>query len=235
KELNKKYGLKLAEKRDYPKITNKKYNKILLFLLESLNLEYIKTYNENLKAQNSNRFFNSTKVIKNTFTNYYSAVRGTAWGILATLTSEPSFYIYNYLQKNENQKIENAIPFILQKNGFTNYYIAFSDIKYQKFDSMLSSLGFHYTFGSQHFIKNDAEVAEFSKIAKPEWAAAMPDILLYKKIYEFIKEKKDEKYFLTSLNIDTHVPGRREKDYYGLDKDIPDFKISNKYNEYGKY
>jgi hypothetical protein len=184
----------LEQKESQKPIQTKKYTKIIFIVVESLNIDFIHTYNKTIPKEAS---FYFDELLNNYFhlNNFYTSNMPTDYGMTALLKSK--------IDLNMNSE---SLYTILQKEGYSGYYM----VALSKYYGLMSSY-YPKAFGFQHYISSETLEKEYGN-KQSGWG--FHDDILFDKAFKIIKENQNNKVFLTIKEIDFHQPGA----YCGFDK-----------------
>jgi len=191
-----KYNLPVGA-REYEKLNLESFDKIILFTTESLSLEFLKKYNRKMPVDLA-PFYSSDEMSRHFFSNFRTSGSPTLQGLTVLFNSHPNFDLLlagNY---------HNSLPRILKKDGYETIFLRSATKYFASENIHFKNYGFDTIIGSEDF-------AEIPGMDKYIYRWGVMDIFLYEKLFDLVRERKDGKYFITVLNVDTHPPyGRRE-------------------------
>jgi len=173
--------------------------KIVLIVTESLSQLFLSHYNPEL--QNSTPFIDQLIDNNPHMDTFYPSGTYTIFGLASLLCSHTNL---NLLRKDENY---NCLPNILNKNhywtefirGFSKYYIG-ENVFFNK-------MGYKTITAQEDFNKKFPDFKNKRPDLYNKWGFS--DDYLFNEVIHRLKEKKDEKLFLTVLTVDTHANGGR--------------------------
>lgn len=175
----------------------KPYSKIVYILAESASLEAFPCYNDKIKTPFADKFFCKKGYMDNMFTNLMTTASPTLQAVTVIFNSHPNFKI----QENSGQI--NAFPHILSQNGYQTIFMRSTSKYYADENVIFKKMGFSEIIGREDFFKNE-------DLIKYIYGWGLEDRLLYDQAFNFIKERRHEKIFLTLLGTDTHpIDGKK--------------------------
>lgn len=176
----------------------KPYSKIVYILAESASLETFPCYNDKIKTPFADKFFCKKEYMNNTFTNVTTTASPTWAAVTVIFNSHPNFII------QQNNERNNAIPNILSQNGYKTLFMRSTSKYFSGQNLIFKRWGFSEIIGREDFFQNE-------NLVKYIYDWGIEDRLLYDQAFNFIKENKSEKFFITLLGTDTHpLDGKRE-------------------------
>ncbi len=176
----------------------KPYSKIVYILAESASLETFPCYNDKIKTLFADKFFCKKEYMDNTFTNVMTTASPTLQAITVIFNSHPNFKI------QENGEQINALTHTLSQNGYKTIFMRSTSKYYAGENLTFKKMGFSEIIGREDFFKN-------KNLVKYIYGWGLEDRLLYEQAFNFIKENKSGKFFITLLGTDTHpLDGKKE-------------------------
>lgn len=206
--------------RKYNNLGLKRFKKIILFTSESLSLDLLSDYNKKLSV-NTSTFYGSKDIKDRMFTNYRTSAHNTLEGLLATFNSHPNTSLFN---ARSPEFFRNSFVNILKQNGYDTIFLRSASKYYANENVYFKNVGF----------KNIIAREDFEKIA-PKYIDGwgISDRIMYQRLVDILKAKKDEKLFITVLGTDTHpLDGRKnyqDLQYPPVKGDFDKFGKASKY------
>lgn len=195
KDVIERYKLPIG-KREYEDLDLEKYNKIILFTTESLSLEFLKKYNTEMPVDLA-PFYSSDEMGRYFFSDFRTSGSPTLQGLTVAFNSHPNFDLLlsgNY---------QNSLPKILKSDGYETIFLRSATKYFASENIHFKNYGFDTVIGSEDF-------REIPGMEKYIYRWGVMDIFLYEKLFDMVRERRNGKYFITVLNVDTHPPyGRR--------------------------
>lgn len=204
-------------KRNYEKLENRPFSKIVWFASESISLDFFRKFNDKIPFETGTSFYESDEFITNMMTNYFSSASPTLQALTATFNSHPN---YDLILAGLHQ---NAIGNILKKQGFETIFLRSASKYYAGENIIFQKFGFKQIIAREYF-------SQFPENAEHIYDWGVSDRIMLNKLVDLLEEYKDKKLFVVILGIDTHPPhGRAE---YGFRKtEYPETPES--YNGFG--
>ncbi len=195
-------GVPLGPRR-YPDLGLQRFNKIVLFAVESLSLELIGAHNPKLGVDTTPYFLSTAPAVQGTFTNYWTAAQPTLPGLTAMFFSHPNFEL------PPRTGYRNGFPGLLKKAGYQTVFLRSASRFYANENIIFKNMGFERIIAREDFY------------ARPDWRKyvygwGVEDRKLYEELVSLLRQHRDEKIFITVLGTDTHPPHGQEK-YLHLD------------------
>lgn len=197
KKLTAKFDIPIG-KRNYEKLENEPFNKIVWFASESISLDFFSKFNDKIPFKTETSFYESDEFIQNMMTNYYTAASPTLQGLTTTFSSHPNYdlILAGYYQ--------NSIANILKKLGYETIFLRSASKYYAGENIILQKFGFKQIIAREYFSKFPE-----NKDYIYDWGVS--DRIMLNKLVDLLEEYKDKKLFVVVLGIDTHPPhGRAE-------------------------
>ena len=189
-------------KRQYANHGLKPFNKIVLFTSESMSLDLLTAYNENLTI-NTSGFYGSPDISRRMFTNIRTTAQPTLQGLSVLFHSHPNFDI------SMNGMNKYSLVKLLKDSGYKTIFLRSSTRNYAGENITFKKYGFDTIIASEDFAANPEN-------RKYIYSWGVCDRLLYQKLIELLEKYKNDRVFITVLGVDMHpLDGR--SDY----KDLP--------------
>ncbi|MGI6395275.1 MAG: LTA synthase family protein [bacterium] len=197
-----KYNLPLG-KRDYEKLQNEPFNKVVWFASESISLDFFAEFNSEIPFATETSFYESDEFVKNGLTNYFTSASPTLQALTTTFSSHPN---YDMILSGYHQ---NAIANVLKKHGYETIFLRSASKYYAGENIIFQKFGFKQIIAREYF-SNFPENKDFIY----DWGVS--DRVMLDKLVDLLEEYKDKKLFVVVLGIDTHPPHGRSE--YGFRK-----------------
>lgn len=209
-----------ALKKSLPNFSNgepeplnlKEYSRVLYIFTESLSLDALPCYNNEIKGSYAERFFCRKDIMDRTFTNLTTGGSPTLQGLTVIFNSHPNYNI------QEQTGHLNSFPKLLERHGFKSVFIRSASKFFANENLVFQNMGFSEIIARENFYEQE-------NLRKYIYNWGLEDRILYEQALEFIKKNSDKKLFAVILGTDTHPP-YGQMQYKHL-KYPPSPKISN--------
>lgn len=187
----------------------KPFRRIVLIPVESLALDTLAPYNEELPTEIS-PFYASERVRRHMLTRYYPSRWPTINGLVATFNSHVNVEMVTHFGSPD------SLVRILRDRGFVTIFMLTQEKRYQKMDEFARAQGFDILVSKEDF----ADAGLDPKYMQ-EWGVF--DQFLYGEAIEQLAAHRDEKVFMTILGCDTHTSSGRLEYHDAPYPPLPDF------------
>jgi len=177
-------------RRSYPDLGLPEFRKVILIFVESLSTDFLSCENEELGMELT-PFLCSPRVRSRTFPNLLTSGSPTLQGLTVVFSSHPNYNIQALTHDR------NAFPKLLKRHGYGTMFLRSASKFFANENLIFKRWGFDLIYAREDFYDRE-------EMRKYIYGWGLEDRLLYDELVTLLKERKDERLFVSLLGTDTH-------------------------------